>query len=420
MEREILHVDVNNAFLSWLAVYKLECGEKLDIRTIPSIIGGDEKQRHGIVLAKSNLAKQFGIKTGEPLYSARKKCPTIKIYESNFKVYRKYSDMLYKLLLEYSYKVERFSIDECFVDMTEFLNGRRLIDVAYEISKRVKEELKFTVNIGVAHNKLLAKMASDFQKPDRVHTLYEKEIPRKMWTLPIYELFMVGRRTLPKLYNTNIKTIEDLAKVDKNLLIKKFGKFGKTMWEYANGIDESEVVYTYQKPKCVGNSTTVSQDINDIEKIEEEIEHRKLVIRKEAIEAVKEARAQGDLSENFEYYAAKKHKNQNESRIRYLERMLKTATVVDDSSKSDEVGMDDIVEVEFEEDGEVEKYKLVTSIRGNSMENRVSIESPIGKALKGHRVGDRVLVNVNENVSYYLRVKSIDKTGDEGENIRSF
>lgn len=158
----------------------------------------------------------------------------------------------------------------------------------------------------------------------------------------------------------------------------------------------------------------------DIEKIEEEIEHRKLVIRKEAIEAVKEARAQGDLSENFEYYAAKKHKNQNESRIRYLERMLKTATVVDDSSKSDEVGMDDIVEVEFEEDGEVEKYKLVTSIRGNSMENRVSIESPIGKALKGHRVGDRVLVNVNENVSYYLHIKSIDKTGDEGEDIRSF
>lgn len=159
----------------------------------------------------------------------------------------------------------------------------------------------------------------------------------------------------------------------------------------------------------------------DIEKIEEEIEHRKLVIRKEAIEGSKRGPgAQGDLSENFEYYAAKKHKNQNESRIRYLERMLKTATVVDDSSKSDEVGMDDIVEVEFEEDGEVEKYKLVTSIRGNSMENRVSIESPIGKALKGHRVGDRVLVNVNENVSYYLRVKSIDKTGDEGENIRSF
>ena len=158
----------------------------------------------------------------------------------------------------------------------------------------------------------------------------------------------------------------------------------------------------------------------DVEKIQQEIEHRKLVVRKDAIEAVKEARAQGDLSENFEYYAAKKHKNQNESRIRYLERMLKTADIVTDTSKADEIGMDDIVEVQFEEDGEIEKYKLVTSIRGNSMENRVSIESPIGKALKGHRVGDRVKVQVNENSSYYLLVRSIDKTGDEGEDIRSF
>lgn len=158
----------------------------------------------------------------------------------------------------------------------------------------------------------------------------------------------------------------------------------------------------------------------DIEKIEQEIEHRKLVIRKEAIEAVKEARAQGDLSENFEYYAAKRYKNQNESRIRYLERMLKTATVVDDTSKDDEVGMNDVVEVEFEEDGEIEKYKLVTSIRGNSLENRISIESPIGMALKGHKVGDRVSVKVNDNYSYYLKIRSIDKTGAEEEEIRGF
>lgn len=158
----------------------------------------------------------------------------------------------------------------------------------------------------------------------------------------------------------------------------------------------------------------------DVEKIQQEIDHRKLVVRKEAIEAVKEARAQGDLSENFEYYAAKRHKNQNESRIRYLERMLKTADIVTDTSREDEVGMDDIVEVEFEEDGEIEKYKLVTSIRGNSMENRVSIESPVGRALKGHKVGDRVQVKVNETMSYYLKIRSIDKTGDEGEDIRSF
>ena len=159
---------------------------------------------------------------------------------------------------------------------------------------------------------------------------------------------------------------------------------------------------------------------NDIKKIEEEIEYRKLVVRKEAIEAVKEARAQGDLSENFEYYAAKKHKNQNESRIRYLERMLKTASVISDHSREDEVGMDDIVEVEFEEDGEIEKYKLVTSIRGNSLENRVSIESPIGKALRGHQVGDRVEVKVNDTYSYFLIIRAIDKTGAEDEEIRGF
>ena len=158
----------------------------------------------------------------------------------------------------------------------------------------------------------------------------------------------------------------------------------------------------------------------DVEKIEQEIEHRKLVVRKEAIEAVKEARAQGDLSENFEYYAAKRHKNQNESRIRYLENMLKNATVISEASGDGEVGLDDIVEVWFEEDDEVEKYKLVTSIRGNSMENRVSIESPIGRALKGHRAGDRVEVKVNDGYSYYLVIRSIEKTGAEDENIREF
>ena len=158
----------------------------------------------------------------------------------------------------------------------------------------------------------------------------------------------------------------------------------------------------------------------DVEKIEQEIEQRKLVIRKEAIEAVKEARAQGDLSENFEYYAAKRYKNQNESRIRYLENMLKTATIVSDQSRDDEVGMNDVVEVYFEEDDEVERYKLVTSIRGNSMENRISIESPIGKALKGHNVGDKVEVKVNENYSYILEIRSIRKTGEEDEEIRGF
>lgn len=270
MEREILHVDVNNAFLSWTAVEKLKNGETLDIRTIPAIIGGDEAQRKGIVLAKSNIAKQFGIQTGEPIFFARKKCPNIQIFQSDFNVYRKYSNALYNLLLEYTDKIERYSIDECFLDLTGYIpKPRKLIDIAYEISKRAREELGFTVNIGVAPNKLLAKMASDFEKPNKVHTLYQEEIETKMWILPVSELFMVGRRSLPKLQKMGIKTIGDLAKSDEKLLIKNFGKYGKMIWEYSNGIDIEEVNYIKEKPKNIGNSITLPYDYNDIEKIEE-------------------------------------------------------------------------------------------------------------------------------------------------------
>jgi len=159
---------------------------------------------------------------------------------------------------------------------------------------------------------------------------------------------------------------------------------------------------------------------SDVKKIEEEIEHRKLVVRKNAIEAVKEARAQGDLSENFEYYAAKRDKNQNESRIRYLERMLKTAEIVSDDSKSDEVGINNVVEIYFEEDDETEKVKLVTSIRGNSLDGRISIESPLGKAILGHKAGERVHVQVNEGYGYEVLIKSIDKSGDDSDAIRGF
>ena len=180
MKRQILHVDVNNAFLSWTAVDMLKKGSKIDIREIPAIIGGDETKRSGIVLAKSMKAKECGIRTAETIYQARIKCPGVKIYSSDFKIYREYSDKLYNLLLEYTDKIERFSIDECFLDMTQYLMKDTLINKAREISKRVKEELGFTVNIGVAHNKLLAKMASDFTKPDKIHTLYEEEIPTKI------------------------------------------------------------------------------------------------------------------------------------------------------------------------------------------------------------------------------------------------
>ena len=269
MEKQILHVDVNNAFLSWTAVEMLKQGNEIDIRQIPAIIGGDESKRSGIVLAKSMKAKECGVKTADTIYQAKIKCPNLKIFPSNFPIYRKYSNQLYQLLLEYTDKIERFSIDECFLDMTNYLRNDTLLNKGYEINRRVREELGFTVNVGVANNKLLAKMASDFTKPDRVHTLWKEEIPQKMWTLPVSELFMLGKKTVPKLYNMQIKTIGDLARTDKTKLEKKFGKHGTLMWEYANGIDNSEVKYLPEKPKCIGNSVTLPKNISDIDKLEE-------------------------------------------------------------------------------------------------------------------------------------------------------
>lgn len=267
MERQILHVDVNNAFLSWTAVNMLKNGYPIDIRTIPSIIGGDEERRSGIVLAKSPIAKKFGIITGEPIYFARKKCNKLEVFPGNFEIFNKSSNDLYKLLSEYTDKIERFSIDECFLDLTNYLRNKKLIDIAYEINHRVEKELGFTVNVGISSNKLLAKMASDFEKPNKVHTLYEYEIEDKMWNLPVSELFMIGKKTVPKLYNLGIKTIGNLAKTDKEFLVKRFGKFGLMMWNYANGIDEQEVITKPEEPKSIGNSVTLPTDVTDSEEL---------------------------------------------------------------------------------------------------------------------------------------------------------
>ncbi len=268
MERKILHVDVNNAFLSWTALDMLVNGYKEDIREIQSVIGGDESSRSGIVLAKSMKAKELGIKTGETLYQARIKCPGLQVFNSDYKIYVKYSDMLYNLLLDYTDKIERYSVDECFMDMTNYLMKDNILNIASEISKRVKDELGFTVNIGVAHNKLLAKMASDFEKPNKIHTLFEYELEQKLWKLPVNELFMLGKATAAKLYNLQIKTIGDLAKSNKSLLMSRFGKHGNLIWEYANGIDNSDVKYLKEKPKGVGNSTTLAVDAERLEELE--------------------------------------------------------------------------------------------------------------------------------------------------------
>ncbi len=290
MEHIIFHIDANNAFLSWTAVDMLKGGSSLDIRNIPSIIGGDEASRHGIVLAKSPIAKQLGIKTGEPIFFARKKCPQLQIFKSNFEVYKKYSKLLYELFTEYTNKIERFSIDECFLDMTGFIMKNETTEgKAKEISTRIKDEFGFTVNIGIAHNKLLAKTASDFEKPDKIHTLYENEIPSKMWILPVSDLLMVGKKSLPKLEKMGIKTIGDLAHFDEKIIINEFGKFGKMIWEYSNGIDNSVVNNVAEKPKGIGNSITLAHDTRNIEELNaillsltEEVAYR---LRKEKMKA---------------------------------------------------------------------------------------------------------------------------------------
>ena len=266
-ERIIFHIDVNNAFLSWTAVEKLKNGERKDIRNTYAIIAGDEKQRKGIVLAKSIPCKQKGVITGEPIYSARRKCPYLEIYKPEFEIYKKYSNAMYNYLCQYTNIIERYSIDECFLDYTESqkLFGDPL-KLAYKIKNDIKRLFGFTVNIGIGNNKLCAKMASDFQKPDRVHTLFSNEIS-KMWPLDVGDLFMIGKRSSTKLRELDIKTIGDLAQADPNFLIRHFKSMGKIMHDYANGIDDSPVEYEYESPKSVSTSTVLPYNYSNKDEI---------------------------------------------------------------------------------------------------------------------------------------------------------
>lgn len=264
-EKVIFHIDVNSAFLSWEAVYRMkQLGESLDLREIPSAIGGDVAKRHGIILAKSESAKQYGVRTGESIMEAKKKCPGLYVASPNYSVYQKSSAAFMKILRDYSPDVEQYSIDEAFVDMTgmQRLFGEP-VSCAYGIKDRIRKELGFTVNIGVAENKLLAKMASDFQKPDRVHTLWREEIPVKMWQLPVSELFFVGKATAKKLAGLGIHTIGELANTDKELLQYQLKKHGEIIWNFANGYDTSLVETQPADNKGYGNSTTVAFDVSD-------------------------------------------------------------------------------------------------------------------------------------------------------------
>lgn len=268
MERIIMHIDVNNAFLSWTAVDYLRKGSKIDIRNTYAVIGGDEKSRNGIVLAKSTPAKQMGVVSAESIYNARKKCKNLKVYPPDFKLYSEMHKKFIGIISEYSPDIEIASIDECYLDYGKIkkLNGDE-VKFAYMLKERIKKELGFTVNIGIANNKLCAKMASDFTKPDKVHTLYESEVKEKMWPLPIGDLLGIGKQTVPKLNAIGINKIGDLANYDPFILAKYFKNYSNKMIEIAHGIDDSVVDSSEYIPKGIGNEFTLEHDTNSKEEL---------------------------------------------------------------------------------------------------------------------------------------------------------
>ena len=265
--RLIFHVDVNSAYLSWTAVDRIQHGSTMDIREIPSVVAGDPKNRHGIILAKSIPAKKYKIQTGEPLYSALEKCPQLFIVSPCYDLFVRCSNAMMNLLKEYTPRIQRFSVDECFLDFTGMENlYPDYMALANEIKDRIKTELGFTVSIGVSCNKLLAKVASDIKKPDAVTSLFPSEIKEKMWPLDVGDLFMVGRATIPKLNKLNIFTIGDLANYNLDILKAQLKSHGAVIWNYANGIENSPVrTSNHISMKGIGNSTTIPFNVENKE-----------------------------------------------------------------------------------------------------------------------------------------------------------
>lgn len=266
MERLIFHVDVNSAYLSWEAARRVANGEE-DIRLIPSAVGGDREKRTGVILAKSIPAKKYQVRTGEPVAIALRKCPQLYLVKPDFRLYEQNSRAFMDVCRKYAPVVEKFSIDECFLDMS---GTQRLYSNPSAIAMRMKNEIRdtlgFTVNIGIGPNKILAKMASDFEKPDQIHTLFFSEIPQKLWPLPVRALFTVGRATAQRLEKGGIFTIGDLAHANIAFVQTLIGKkLGQQLHEYANGIDSSPVLSQPGEAKGYSNSTTLAQDVRSAE-----------------------------------------------------------------------------------------------------------------------------------------------------------
>ncbi|MEY8483632.1 DNA polymerase IV [Lachnospiraceae bacterium 48-21] len=257
----IFHIDVNSAYLSWTAVEELKNGKKRDLRQIPAIIGGDQKTRHGVVLAKSIPAKKYGIHTGEPVANAFRKCPGLVTAPPDHKLYRRYSDRLMEFLQSYTPVIEQVSVDECYMDFSENVKDYHSpVEGAMEIKNEVYRRFGFTVNVGISSNKLLAKMASDFEKPNKVHTLFPEEIPVKMWPLPVAELYMAGNSSVEILRKLGIFTIGELARMEPKLLELHLKSHGRRLWEFANGIGDAVVEPEPAEAKGIGNSITLSKD----------------------------------------------------------------------------------------------------------------------------------------------------------------
>ena len=266
MESIIFHIDVNSAFLSWTALSLLEQGETTDLREIPAIIGGDIKKRHGVVLAKSTSAKKYGIQTGEPIVNAFKKCPSLMIAPPDHAMYRERSRKLMEYLSSICPEIEQVSIDECYMNFSPVAHlYPGYLEAASTIKDSIYEKFHFTVNIGISDRKVLAKMASDFQKPNLIHTLFSYEIKEKMWPLTVDNLFMCGHSSVEQLRKLEILTIGDLANADPQILVSHLKSHGLTLWEFANGIDSSKVEPLPVQAKGIGNSTTVSKDIESEE-----------------------------------------------------------------------------------------------------------------------------------------------------------
>lgn len=376
MNRIIMHIDVNNAFLSWSAVKLLKEGYK-DIRNTYAVIGDAENKRHAIVLSKSTPIKALGVKTAEPIFMAQKKCPSLKVYKPDYNFYKKMSNSMFELISKYTDDIEIMSIDECFLDYTpvKHLYGDE-IEFAYKLKEEIKQKLGFTVNIGVANSKLCAKMASDFTKPDKVHTLFNNEIDKKMKPLEIEQLFFIGKKTSQRLRKLNINTIKDLSIQNPDKLYPYFKNQAIKMVQYANGIDSDPVISTKTVSKGISNSVTINHNLIHKEEVYEVLESISENISSQLIKEKRYARVvrvvlKNSMFKSYTHQVKLKNATNNMNIIYETAKTLASEMWKDEAIRLVGLGVDDITEEVhyqfslFEEPEENEKNQYLDKVLGD-------------------------------------------------------